>query len=56
MTGGSIPCAFSVACVSAWSGATVFAAEPTIQLLVHHRATDSEERTLITLCIRCPIR
>jgi hypothetical protein len=25
-------------------------------LLVHHRATDSEERTLITLCIRCHIR
>jgi hypothetical protein len=25
-------------------------------LLVHHRATDSEERSLITLCIRCHIR
>jgi hypothetical protein len=27
-----------------------------LRLLVHHRARDSEERTLITLCIRCHIR
>jgi hypothetical protein len=26
------------------------------RLLVHHRAMDSEERTLITLCIRCHLR
>jgi hypothetical protein len=27
-----------------------------LRLLVHHRAIDSEERSLITLCIRCHIR
>ena len=27
-----------------------------LRLLVHHRARDSDERTLITLCIRCHIR
>jgi hypothetical protein len=26
------------------------------RLLVHHRAMDSEERTLITLCVRCHLR
>jgi hypothetical protein len=26
------------------------------RLLVHHRATNSEERSLITLCVRCHIR
>jgi hypothetical protein len=26
------------------------------RLLVHHRATDNEEHTLITLCIRCHVR
>jgi hypothetical protein len=58
MTGGSIPCAFFAACASAFSSDRFRCrgCGAGSRLLVHRRTGNSEEGTLITLCIRCHIR